>query len=129
AAGEAMIVEPSRPVFGDAGGEDLGLPGAGRGLEAFELTEDGSEGIGALHAALLRDALPLEQEAQEIARRDRLDLGAQALQCVAMDAGEEAAFAPFIVISPGFDAGGEAAAQRNALCLEGGERSGNVGGH
>ena len=35
-----MIVEPSRLVFGDAGGEDLGLPGAGRGLEAFELAED-----------------------------------------------------------------------------------------
>src|SRR5205085_5622476 len=79
------------------------------------------------HAALLRDALPFEQKAQEIARRDRLDLGAQALQRVAMDAGEEAAFAPFIIVSPGVDAGGKVAAQRKALCLEGGERGGNVG--
>src|SRR6266576_384778 len=44
-----------------------------------------------------------------------------------MDAGEEAAFAPFVVVSPGVDTGGEAAAQRKALCLEGGERGGNVG--
>src|SRR5204863_1046461 len=123
----AMIVEPSRLIFGDAGGEDLGLPGAGRGLEAFELAEDGGERVGALNAALLRDALPFEQEGQEIARRDRLDLGAQALQCAAMDAGEEAAFAPFVIVSPGIDAGGEAAAQRKALCLEGGERGGDVG--
>src|SRR5205814_6948062 len=44
-------------------------------------------------------------------------------------AGEEAAFAPFVIVSPGVEAGGEAAAQGEALCLESGERGGNVGRH
>ena len=37
------------------------------------------------------------QEAQEVARGDRLDLGAQALDRVAVDAREQPALAPFVV--------------------------------
>src|SRR5205085_9500646 len=58
-------------------------------------------------------------------RRDRLDLGAQALQCVAVDAGEEAALAPFVFC----DARSEAAAQCEAFGLQRGQRSGDVGRH
>ena len=79
AAGEALIVEPGGIVFGDARRQDLGLPGAGRRLETFELAEHRGERVRALHASLRRHPLPFEQEAQEVARRDRLDLGAQPL--------------------------------------------------
>ena len=43
-----------------------------------------------------RHPLPGEQEAQEVARRDRLDLGAQPLQRVAVDARQQAALAPLV---------------------------------
>ena len=56
-----------------------------------------SSAFGALHARLGRDVLPAEQEAQEVARGDRLDLGAQPLDRVAMDARQQAALAPFVL--------------------------------
>ncbi len=51
-----------------------------------------------LHPRLLVDALPDEQEAEEIARRDRLDLRAQTADRIAVDAGEEPPVAPLIVV-------------------------------
>jgi hypothetical protein len=39
--------------------------------------------------------LPVEQEAREVARLDRLDLLAQALERVAVDARQQVALAPF----------------------------------
>ena len=42
------------------------------------------------------DALPLEEEAQEVARGHGLDLRAQPLDRVVMDAGEQPALAPFV---------------------------------
>ena len=51
-----------------------------------------------LHARLVVDALPDEQEAEEIARRDRLDLRAQTMDRIAVDAGEEPPVAPLIVV-------------------------------
>ena len=51
-----------------------------------------------LHPRVGRDALPVEQEAQEVARRDRLDLRAQALDRVAVDAREQPALAPFLAL-------------------------------
>ncbi len=119
-----MVVEPARVVAGDAGRQQLGLPGAGRRLEAFELAEHRGQRVRPLHAGLFGDALPIEQETQEVLRRDRLDLGAQPLQRIAVDAGQEAALAPL------FDgrAGGEAAAQREALGLQRRERRGDIVG-
>ena len=49
------------------------------------------------------DVLPLEQEAHVVARLDRLDLAAQALERVAMDARQQVPLAPL-------DAAGAAAA-------------------
>ena len=40
------------------------------------------------------DVLPGEEEAHEVGGGDRLDLGAQAVQRVAMDAREQSAIAP-----------------------------------
>ena len=96
APGEALIVEPGRLVAGDPRRQDLGLPGAGRGLEAFELADQDFERVGPFHPRLRRDALPAEQKAQKVARSDRLDLGAQPVDGVAVDAGEQPALAPFL---------------------------------
>ena len=52
--------------------------------------------IGPLHARIRRDALPAQEETQEVARGDRLDLGAQSLDGVAVDPGEQPALAPFV---------------------------------
>ena len=95
-SGQALIIEPARLVLGEARRQDLGLPGAGRSLEAFELGDDHLERVRPLHARVRRDALPAEQEAQEVARGDRLDLGAQALDRVVVDPGEQPALAPFV---------------------------------
>ena len=68
------------------------------------------------------DPLPAEQEAQEVARRHRLDLGAQALERVAVDAREQPALAPFLDRR----AGREAAAHREAFGLERRQRGRDV---
>jgi hypothetical protein len=56
----------------------------------------------------------MEEEAHEVRRAHRLDLGAQAVERVAVDAGEEPAVAPFDLRR----AGREAAAQDPALPFE-----------
>ena len=94
--GEAALVEPGRLVAGEARRQDLALPGAGRRLEAFELADHGIERLRPFHPRVGRDALPVEQEAQEVARRHRLDLGPQPLDGVAVDAREQPALAPFL---------------------------------
>ena len=57
---QASIVEPSRLVAGKTCGQNLGFPGAGGSLEAFELPDHLVERIGPLHARTLLDALPGE---------------------------------------------------------------------
>ncbi|MDL1863549.1 DDE-type integrase/transposase/recombinase [Betaproteobacteria bacterium PRO7] len=95
AAGAREVVEPGRVVFVDARRQDLGFPCRRRRFEAFELRDDVGDRIGAFDARLGRDALPFEEEVQEVARLDRLDLLPQPVHGVAMDAREQAAFAPF----------------------------------
>ena len=78
-------------------GSSLGLPGAGRRLEAFELREHGDQRIRPARPRRRRYVLPVEQEAHEVARLDRLDLAAQPLERVAMDARQQVPLAPFVV--------------------------------
>ena len=61
---EAAIVEPSRLVAGEPRRQDLALPGAGRRLEAFELSDHGVDRVGPFHPRIRRHPLPAEQEAQ-----------------------------------------------------------------
>ncbi|MFP5407088.1 MAG: ATP-binding cassette domain-containing protein, partial [Gammaproteobacteria bacterium] len=93
-AGAAQLVEPARVVLVHPCRQDLCLPGRGRRLEAFELRHDARYRIGALDPCLRGDALPLEQEAHEIACFHRFDLAPQPVHRVAMDAREQAALAP-----------------------------------
>ncbi len=121
---QAQIIEPGRIIAGQPRRQDFAFPGAFglRCPEALELTDDGGERVRPLHPRLRGHPLPGKQKAQEVARRDRLDLGAKALDRVPVNAGEQPAFAPFV------DAcvRGEAAAQREALGFKRGERRGDV---
>src|SRR5438105_11953547 len=75
APGKAAVVEPERLVSSEAGGQDLALPGAGRGFESFQLSHDLIERVGPFHPRLRGQALPDREEAQKVAGGNRLDLG------------------------------------------------------
>ena len=95
-ARQAACVEPGRPVVGEPGRQDLAFPRTGGRAVAFELGDDGVEGLRSLDLRIRRHALPLEEKAQEVARGHGLDLGAQPLDRVVMDAGEQPTLAPFV---------------------------------
>ncbi len=95
APGQAQGVEPSRVVAVKAGGQDVAFPGNGGGFKAFQLFQHGGEGVRAFAASVRQHPLPAEQEAQEVGGGNRLDFLAQAIEGVMVDAGQQAAFAPF----------------------------------
>ena len=80
-----------------------------------------------------RDALPVEQEAHEIRARHRLDLGAQRLDGVTVDARQQSALAPFergVALLHGLGRArlfGEPAAQHEPFALEFDERDVDFG--
>src|SRR5271166_1104555 len=82
----------------EARGQDLGLPGHRRRLEAFEERQDDRERLRSLQASLFPHMLPGEQKAEEVARRNRVYLRAKASDRVAMDAGQQPAVAPLLVV-------------------------------
>ncbi len=86
-----MSVEPGRLVVPDPRGKDLRLPCFRRGLETFERGEREGHGIRPFEpwSRERRDAG--EQEAHEVARRDRFDFRPQAIEGVAVDARQQAA--------------------------------------
>ena len=116
-AGEAEIVEPLRPIAGHAGGQHRLLPRARGQLEALELLDRRQEAAPPLALGARRDVLPAEEEADVVLRRHGLDLLAQALRGVAMDARQEAALAELdrAVAGP---VGIEVPAEHEALGLE-----------
>ena len=64
-----------------------------RDFESVELRDEFAQTFDT--ADFFRDVLPREEEAHEVGGGNRLDLGAQAVQRVAMDACEQPAVAPF----------------------------------
>src|SRR5712671_2812256 len=96
--GKALGVEPSRLILCDAGRKDLRLPRACRRLKAFETGERRRQCIRSLQSRFFRYLLPCKQEAEEVPRSDGLDLGAQALDRVMVDAGEQPAVAPLFLV-------------------------------
>src|SRR5262245_61191316 len=85
ASRKTKIIEPIGLVAFDARGKDFTFPRARGGLVAFELRDDHAERVGSFHARG-SNALPGEKEAHEVACRNRLDLRAQTLDRVVMDA-------------------------------------------
>ena len=111
---QAQGVEPQRIVVLDPRGQHLGLPGPGRDLEAVEEIEHRREPFGPLGTRALGHPLPPQQEAQEVRRSDGLDLLAQPIERVAVDARQQAALAPLQLLAPRR----EAAAQHEPLMLQ-----------
>src|SRR5207302_8165273 len=110
-AAQAELVELLAAVTRDARRQHIVLPAGGGELVAFELLDDRREPFRALHLIVARDVLPVKEEAQEIGSADRLDLGAQPVERVAMDAREQPPVAPLELRY----AGGEPPAQDAAL--------------
>jgi hypothetical protein len=83
---------------------------------AFELAQHVGQAAFALAALVALaggELVPAEQEAHELRRRHRLELGAQLVARAAVDAREQAAVAPF-----GRVRGGEGAAHHRAFGFE-----------
>ena len=94
AAAQAQPVYLLGAIVGDARRQHVVLPARRRQLEALELLDHRRQALGALDLVLAGDVLPMEQEAHEVGRADRLDLRAQAIERVAVDAREQAPVAP-----------------------------------
>src|SRR6266436_7248545 len=112
--GKALGVEPGRLILRDAGRKDLRLPRACRRLKAFETGERRRQCIRSLQSRFFRYLLPCKQEAEEVPRSDGLDLGAQALDRIMVDAGKQPAVAPLLVI----ESLNKSSAQNGALDLQ-----------
>ena len=97
-SGEAEGVEPAGIVVGDAGGEEGALPLDGGGFEAFELVEGFEDAFFAGELRLRGEVLPVEQPAHVDGGGDGFDLLAEGAEGEAMDALEDAAFAPLDVV-------------------------------
>ena len=116
AAHGAKLVQHGRHVVLDARRQQVFFPGRCRRGMAFELAQHVGQpafAFAALVAIAVGQLVPAEQEAHELRRRHRLDLGAQLVARVAVDAREQAAVAPF-----GGAGGGEGAAHHRAFDFE-----------
>ena len=95
ASGEAKPVDEIGLIVRDAGGEHFALPGAGGNFVAVELLDDHGKSLGTLQLLFARNVLPVQEETHEIGGADWFDLGAQAVERIAVNAREEPAVAPF----------------------------------
>ena len=109
----------------------MALPGDGGDVEALELRNGFEQPALALELGAGGDVLPSQEEAHEVLRGDGLDLLAEPVEGVAVDAGEKATVAEFFGVS----LGAEAAAHDRAFAFElgedgvgGGERHGGAAG-
>jgi hypothetical protein len=118
AAGEALIIQPGGIVFTDPRREQLGLPGSSRTFIPLELTQNGGDSVGALHARGRAHVLPIEQEAQEVTGLHRLDFRAQALDRITVNARQQAPVAPLHTRCAGRERSIELAAHRSAFLFQ-----------
>jgi hypothetical protein len=98
APGDALRIKPGRLILRDAGWKDLCLPCVCRRFKPLQGGKRRGQCIRSLQSRFLRHLLPCKQESEEISRSDRLDLGAQALDRIMVDAGKQSAVAPLVVI-------------------------------
>ena len=116
-----LCVEPRRLVALEAGRQDLRLPRPRRRFEPFQHRQRPRQRVRPFEPRVVVDMLPVEQKAEEIARRDRLDLGPQTVDGAPVHAGDQSPVAPLLVI----DARVEAATQDCAVRFERGKRGGD----
>ena len=98
---QTFVVKPDRIVIGDARGKNFAFPSRRRHLKAFKLRDRRSHGGGPFQTRVFGYMLPGEQEPQEVAGGDGLDLGAQTFDGVMMDARQQPPVAPFLALAPG----------------------------
>src|SRR5689334_136756 len=94
-AGEAKLIEKIGLVMMDAAREHIGLPSGGGNFIALKLFDDLQRAIHAMQPAAEDNVLPAVEEALELRGGDRFDLAAKPAEREAVDAGEDAAIAPF----------------------------------
>ena len=92
------MVEPAGIVVRDARWKQGSLPLHGRSFEAFELMEGSHYALFAAELRLRREVLPAKQPAHVDSGRDRLDLLARGGEREAVDALQDAAFAPLDLV-------------------------------
>jgi hypothetical protein len=114
-------------------GEYVAFPGRGGNFVAFELRDHRGETFHAFRFGSARDSLPIQQESHEVRAGHRLDLRAQGLDGVTMNARQQPALAPFergVTPRHGLGHAGflaEAAAQHEAFAFELDEGHGHIG--
>ena len=113
-------------VLRHPGREHIALPRGGRKLEAVQLSDDRGQPFEPAGVLVRIDPLPGEQEAHEVSRADRLDLGPEPVEGVAVDAREQPAVAP-LEGGRSAVAGAELAAEDHALALERRQRDVGIG--
>src|SRR5712691_7288655 len=123
-SGETKLVEQFGLVVRDAAREDLALPGICGGLEALQLLQSFQQAAFAQELRAWRQVLPAEEPAHELRGSYRGDLLAQLAERQAMDAGEEAALAPFELMRGGV---GEISAEDRAAGFEAKQRFVEIG--
>src|SRR5690348_1934363 len=94
-AGETKLVEQFGFVVRHAAAEDLALPGVCGGFEALQLLQSFQQAAFAEELRAWRQVLPAEEPVHELRGSYGGDLLAQLAEGKAMNAGEEAALAPF----------------------------------
>jgi hypothetical protein len=96
-----MGVKPGRLVALKTRRQNLRFPGSGWRLETFEYSQCGRKRVRSFKARILPDMLPGKKKAQEIACCDWLNLLAQSPNRGVMDARQQPAIAPLLVIDAG----------------------------
>ena len=94
-SGEAEHVEHRRFVVVDSRPKDRAFPRGGGGLEAVEHRHDLAQPVQAVSRSAGSTCCHLNRKRMKSAGTDRLDLGAQPVDGIPVNAGEERAIAPF----------------------------------
>src|ERR1700674_2076079 len=118
------MVEVLGVVVGNTAREDLAFPRVCRRFEALQLTQSFEQAALAEQLSAWGDVLPAKQPVHELRRSYRFDLLSESTQGEAMDAGQEAALAPFHFVAGGI---GEFSAEDDTAGLETKQRSVYVG--
>src|SRR2546430_2249871 len=91
---ETQPVEPQRIILLEPGGQHVRFPRPGGDCAPVREVEHRGRPLRPLGPRPVGHPLPAEQEAKKVRRRDRLDLPAQPVERVTVDAREQSAFAP-----------------------------------